>query len=91
MSLAKRLNGTSIHGRFAARNTWSRDSANGRLLVRGMGGKRSTDCLGKRVLLAALKEQDNRGGLVHFCLIPRKVDEADPDIKARIFEEEWRP
>ena len=40
------------------------------------------------MLLAALKEQDNRRVLVHFWLMPRKVNEADPDTKARFFEEE---
>ena len=40
------------------------------------------------MLLAALVEQDNRGVLVHFWLIPTKVNEAEPIARARTFEEE---
>ena len=39
------------------------------------------------MLLAALKEQDNQGVLVHFRLI-LTVNKVDPNLRARTFEEE---
>lgn len=39
------------------------------------------------MLLAALREQDGRGVLVQFWLIPREENEADRDAKAGTFED----